>query len=175
MLQVYNNYDVKYSVAEEVNLDAAKFILDMIYVETLRESEGGTYGASVSSSIQKYPVDQAFIQVYFDTNPSSCAKLRELALAGLKKIAVEGPTEEQMTRVRENFKKNIPESRIQNNHWMDEISFYYNYDGMDYDAEYEAAVNALTAEGIRDAVASVLASGNQIEVVMSPDKAAEKE
>ena len=175
VLQVYNNYGVKYSVAEEVNLDAAKFILDMIYTETLRESEGGTYGASVSTSIQKYPVDQALIQVYFDTNPSSSDKLRKLALDGLKKLAQEGPTEEQMTRVTENFKKNIPESRIQNNHWMDEISCYYSYNGMDYDAEYEAAVKALSAEGIRNAVASVLASGNEIEVVMGPDKAAERE
>ncbi|MBQ3942030.1 MAG: insulinase family protein [Bacteroidales bacterium] len=175
VLQVYNNYGVKYSVAEEVNLDAAKFILDMIYTETLRESEGGTYGASVSTSIQKYPVDQALIQVYFDTNPSSSDKLRKLALDGLKKLAQEGPTEEQMTRVTENFKKNIPESRIQNSHWMDEISCYYNYNGMDYDAEYEAAVKALSAEGIRNAVASVLASGNEIEVVMGPDKTAERE
>ncbi len=175
VLQVYNNYGVKYSVAEEVNLDAAKFILDMIYTETLRESEGGTYGASVSTSIQKYPVDQALIQVYFDTNPSSSDKLRKLALDGLKKLAQEGPTEEQMTRVTENFKKNIPESRIQNNHWMEEISCYYNYNGMDYDAEYEAAVKALSAEGIRNAVASVLASGNEIEVVMGPDKTAERE
>ena len=175
VLQVYNNYGVKYSVAEEVNLDAAKFILDMVYTETLRESEGGTYGASVSTSIQKYPVDQALIQVYFDTNPSSSDKLRKLALDGLKKLAQEGPTEEQMTRVTENFKKNIPESRIQNSHWMDEISCYYNYNGMDYDAEYEAAVKALSAEGIRNAVASVLASGNEIEVVMGPDKTAERE
>ncbi|MBQ2544572.1 MAG: insulinase family protein [Bacteroidales bacterium] len=175
VLQVYNNYGVKYSVAEEVNLDAAKFILDMIYTETLRESEGGTYGASVSTSIQKYPVDQALIQVYFDTNPSSSDKLRKLALDGLKKLAQEGPTEEQMTRVTENFKKNIPESRIQNSHWMEEISCYYNYNGMDYDAEYEAAVKALSAEGIRNAVASVLASGNEIEVVMGPDKTAERE
>ena len=175
VLQVYNNYGVKYSVAEEVNLDAAKFILDMVYTETLRESEGGTYGASVSTSIQKYPVDQALIQVYFDTNPSSSDKLRKLALDGLKKLAQEGPTEEQMTRVTENFKKNIPESRIQNSYWMDEISCYYNYNGMDYDAEYEAAVKALSAEGIRNAVASVLASGNEIEVVMGPDKTAERE
>ena len=80
-----------------------------------------------------------------------------------------------MTRVTENFKKNIPESRIQNSHWMEEISCYYNYNGMDYDAEYEAAVKALSAEGIRNAVASVLASGNEIEVVMGPDKTAERE
>ena len=115
------------------------------------------------------------VQVYFDTNPSSADKLRELATAGLKKLATEGPTAEQMTRVTENFKKNIPEKRIQNNYWMDVINHWYRFGNADYDAEYEAAVNALSADGIRNAVARIMDSGNFIEVVMSPDKAAERE
>jgi zinc protease len=175
VLQVYNNYNTKYSVAEEVNLDAVKYILDMIYTDTLRESEGGTYGASTGAGIDKFPVDRSMIQVYFDTNPSSADKLREVAKAELRKFAENGPTEEQMTRVRENFKKNVPEKRIQNNYWMTVINCIYTYGIADFDAEYEAAVNALTPESIRAAAASVLASGNLLEVVMSPDKAAERE
>lgn len=175
VFQFYTSYDVKYSVAQKVNLTAAGYILDMIYTETLRESEGGTYGAQAMVSANKYPVDRALVQVYFDTNPSSSAKLRELATAGLNKLASEGPTAEQMTRVSENFKKNIPESRIQNSYWMDVINHWYRFGGEDYDAAYEAAVNALTPEGIRDAVAKIMASGNFGEVVMSPDKAGERE
>ena len=175
VFQFYSTYDVKYSVAEKVNLTAAEYILDMIFTETLREEEGGTYGAQTMTSSNKYPVDRAVIQVYFDTNPSSADKLRELATAGLNKLATEGPTAEQMTRVKENFKKNVPEKRIQNNYWMDVINHWYRFGNTDYDAEYESAVNALSAEGIRDAVAKILKSGNFGEVVMSPDKAAERE
>lgn len=175
VFQFYTSYDVKYSVAEKVNLMAANNIIDMIYTETLREEEGGTYGAQSMTSTNKYPVDRAMIQVYFDTNPSSADKLRELALAGLKKLATEGPTSEQLTRVKENFKKNVPERRIQNNYWMDVINHWYRFGNEDYDAAYEAAVESLSAEGIRDAVAKILASGNFGEVVMSPDKAAERE
>lgn len=175
VMQVYNNYNTKYSVTEEVNLDAVQYILDMIYTDTLRESEGGTYGASTGVQIDKFPVDRSMIQVYFDTNPSSSDKLREIAKTELRKFAENGPTEEQMTRVRENFKKNVPEKRIQNNYWMTVINCIYTYGIADYDAEYEAAVNALTPESIRAAAASVLSSGNLLEVVMSPDKAAERE
>ena len=175
VFQYYVSYDVKYSVAEKVNLMAANNIIDMIYTETLREEEGGTYGAQSITSNNKYPVDRALIQVYFDTNPSSANKLRELAVAGLKKLATEGPTAEQLTRVKENFKKNVPEKRIQNSYWMDVVNHWYRFGNADYDAEYEAAVNALSAEGIRDAVAKILASGNFGEIVMSPDKAAERE
>lgn len=175
VFQYYVTYDVNYSVTEKVNLLAANNIIDMIYTETLREEEGGTYGAQSMTSCNKYPVDRTMIQVYFDTNPSSADKLRSLALAGLKKLATEGPTAEQMTRVTENLKKNIPEDRIQNWYWMDVINYWYRFGNVDYDSEYESAVNALTPEGIRDAVARILASGNTGEVVMSPDKAAERE
>ena len=175
VFQYYVTYNTNYSVAGKVNLLAANNIIDMIYTDTLREEEGGTYGAQSMTSYNKYPVDRSSIQVYFDTNPSSADKLRELAAAGLKKLAAEGPTQEQLTRVKENFKKNVPEKRIQNNYWMDVINHWYRFGKADYDAEYEAAVNALSAEGIRDAVAEVLASGNYGEVVMSPDKAAERE
>ncbi|MBO4670479.1 MAG: insulinase family protein [Bacteroidales bacterium] len=175
VLQVYNSYGIKYSVAEEVNLDAVKYILDMVYTDTLRESEGGTYGASTGSSVDKFPVDRAALQVYFDTNPSSADKLRAIARDEFRKFAEQGPTEEQMTRVRENFKKNIPEKRINNGYWMNQMSMFYAYGVEDFDAEYEAAVNALTPESIRAAAASILASGNLLEVVMSPDKTAERE
>ena len=175
VFQFYNTLDVPYTVAEKVNLEAAGYIINMVYTDTLREDEGGTYGASAGMAITKYPVDRAYIQVYFDTNPSSADKLRELAVSGLKKLAEEGPTEEQMTRVKENFNKNIPESRIRNNYWLEEINYWYNYDGMDYDAEYEAAVANLSAEGIKNAVGKILASGNFAEVVMRPASAAERE
>lgn len=175
VFQFYSTYDINYTVAEKVSLLAANNIIDMIYTETLREEEGGTYGAQTMTVYNKYPVDRALIEVYFDTNPSSADKLRELATAGLKKLATEGPTAEQMTRVKENLKKNIPESRIQNGYWMDVINHWYRFGNTDYNLEYEAAVNALSAEGVRDVVAKILASGNFGEVVMSPDKTAERE
>ena len=175
VFQYYVTYNTKYSVAEKVNLTAANNIIDMIYTDTLREEEGGTYGAQSMTSTNKYPVDREVIQVYFDTNPSSAAKLRELATAGLKKLATDGPTEEQMTRVKENFKKNVPEKRIQNSYWMDVINHWYRFGNEDYDAAYEAAVDNLSAEGVRKAVANIIASGNYGEIVMSPDKTAERE
>lgn len=167
VLQLYTSY-IPYSVKEEVMLDAAKYILDMIYTTTLREEEGGTYGAGVYTGIQKYPEERAMIQIYFDTNPESAEKLSSLAKDGISKLMTEGPTEEQLTRTVENFKKNIPEKRISNDWWMNALKFYYNYDGLDYDKEYEAAVNEINAENIKTALSNVLSQGNFIEVMMSP-------
>lgn len=166
--------ELPYTVQRDVELKAAKYILDMIYTETLREQEGGTYGASVGASCAEFPKGRAMIQVYFDTNPSSVDKLMDLAVQGVEKLANEGPTAEQMTRTIENFKKNIPEKRIQNSYWLSCLTEYYQ-EGRDYDAQYEAAVGALTAEGIQKAVKEILEQGNLIRIKMSPANAAEAE
>ena len=168
VLQVYTAY-IPYSVKEEVMLDAAKYVLDMIYTDTLREEEGGTYGAGVSAGMQKYPEERALIQVYFDTNPESADKLRELAVSGLQGLMENGPTQEQLNRTTENFKKNIPENRITNSWWLNALQMHYHYDGLDYDKEYEAAVNEISADNIKSALKAVLDQGNFIEVMMSPE------
>lgn len=173
VIQFYSA-DMPYSVKTSVMLKAANYILDMIYVDTLREDEGGTYGASSDMSITASPQQQARIQVAFETNPTQCEKLISLAKEGLRKLAYEGPTEEQMTRTLENFRKGIPEKRINNSYWLGNL-LTNEYRGIDYDAEYEAAVNEISAEGIKEVLQKVLESGNFIEVVMSPDKTAERE
>ena len=165
--QIYSA-DVSYSVQKAVNLKAADFILDMIYTETLRESEGGTYGASTQVAASYQPYERATIQVFFDTNLDQQEHLRELAVEGLKKLAEEGPDDEQLLRAQENAKKNLPESRITNSWWMNAEKFNQNRGG-DYDKEYEAAINNITKEGIQDALKEILKGNNFLEVVMMPE------
>lgn len=165
----FYNADVKYSIQKEVDLKAADFVLDMIYVATLREEEGGTYGASAAMQISYEPDEDAIIQVVFDTNEEQQAKLRELAVSGLKGLAENGPSEEQLTRAIENAKKNLPEQRINNNYWQKALKYNAKRGG-DYDAEYEAAINNISAQGIKDAVSEILKQGNFSEVVMTPAK-----
>ena len=167
VFQVYTSY-IPYSVHREVMMDAAQYIMDMIYVATLREEEGGTYGASISFVLQQKPKDRALIQVYFDTNPESADKLRKAAVEGLSALMNDGPTEEQLSMTIENFKKNIPESRIRNSYWLSNIMNYYEY-GTDFDKEYEEAVADINSENIRNAVKDIVSQGNFIEIMMSPE------
>ena len=106
VFQLYSAY-LPYSIHRQVMMDAAQYIMDMIYVETLREEEGGTYGASISFDIQSKPEERATVQVYFDTNPESADKLRKTAVDGLTKLMEEGPTDEQLSMTIENFKKKV--------------------------------------------------------------------
>ena len=169
---VYQIYtaDIKYSEEFEAALDAVSYILDMRYTTSLREEEGGTYGAQTSTDAYRKPVDKAEIEVVFDCRPSSTDKLRELAIKGITDLAEEGPTEKEVTAAILNLKKNIPENRLSNSYWSSNIMNFLEY-GEDSDAAREAAINALDAAKIQQAVKDILASGNFIEVVQKPSNA----
>ena len=173
VLNVYSA-PVKYSVEKEAALDAAKYILDIRYVNSLREDEGGTYGASVMTDATDKPKDRAMIQVYFDSKPALTDKLRTLTDEGIRALAKDGPTDEEISSAILNLQKKIPESRISNNYWRTMLRTWVE-DGILYDSEYEQAVNSLTAQKVKDLVAEILASGNLVEMVMVPANAAEAE
>ncbi|MCF0176146.1 MAG: insulinase family protein [Bacteroidales bacterium] len=168
VVQIYTGY-MPFTVQNKVMLDAVQYMLNMIYVDTLREEEGGTYGAHVSATYSHIPVGRALIQVSFDTNPQQAPRLCELARKGINDLAANGPTEEQLTRTIENFKKKIPEQRITNGYWMTMLTQKYMYD-IDYDAQYERAVREITSENVKSLLAEILGQGNFIEVEMSPEE-----
>ena len=58
VLQVYTAY-MPIDTKTEVALDAAKYVLDMIYTKTIREDEGGTYGVGVAMAGMREPVERA--------------------------------------------------------------------------------------------------------------------
>lgn len=166
VLQLYTAYvpvDTKKSVA----LEAANYIMDMIYTKTIREDEGGTYGVGTSMVAQRTPEERLITQVYFNTNPEAVEKLSALAVKGLKEVAENGPSQEHFNMAVENFKKNIPESRINNSYWYNCIQTW-NQHGIDRDAEYEAALNSLTPEDVKAAVQEVLSQGNVINITSFP-------
>ena len=173
VLQVFSS-DMEYSYAKDAAMDAINYILDMRYTESLREEEGGTYGASTATNFSRRPKEQALIQVYFDCKPALCDKLRELAVKGIQDLAQKGPTDDELSMAKLNLQKNLPESRQQNRWWLNGIELYLTY-GEDRDALYEAAINALDKEIIKETLSELISGGNFIDLVMKPGASTEAE
>ena len=173
VLQVYSA-DLDYSYDKEAAMEAISYIMDMRYTESLREEEGGTYGASASGNLTRRPRQTAVYEVYFDCKPALCDRLRELSIEGFRKLAEEGPTDEELAAAKLNLQKNLPENRHRNNWWLNSIELYLTY-GVDRDAAYEAAVGNLSAASIKALAKEMLSQDNFIEVVMKPAATAEAE
>ena len=168
VLQVYTA-DAPYSVKSEALLDIAKLYLDMVYVETLREGEGGTYGASVANVCGREPKEVAILQVVFETNPESAEKLSKLAIEGVQKLITEGIPADKFDMIIKNIQKNIPQDRISNGYWGSVLQKYVEF-GENYDSEYEEAVNTATPEAVVEAVKSLVDAGNFIQLTTFPEK-----
>ncbi len=166
--QLYTAY-LPVDIKTTVTLDAANYILDMIYTKTIREDQGGTYGVGSALQGRRRPSARIDVHVLFSTNPEVAEKLSHIAIDELKKYAENGPTEEQFNKALENMKKNLPEQRINNGYWMKALQHFAEY-GEDYDALYEAAINSLTAKDIQTILQAILAEGNFIEVTLAPQE-----
>jgi zinc protease len=171
--QIYNA-PVAYSYEKAAALEAVSYILDMRYTNSLREEEGGTYGASTNGNLNRRPKQSAMFLVGWDCKPALCDKLRSLALEGFKDLAQNGPTDDELNSAKLNLQKNLPESRQRNSWWRNSIELYLTY-GQDRNALYEAAINSLSKDAIQGVMKEILSQGNLIEVVMKPANTAEAE
>ena len=166
VLQFYSAY-MPVETKTNVTLSVAKYILDMIYTKEIREKEGGTYGVGIAMSGNREPQKRAIIQVQFDTNPEQAEKLCDIAKEQLFAFAENGPSAEELSMAVENLKKNIPESRISNNYWMGVLSSWNKY-GIDYNKEYEDAVNSVSSEDVKAVLKQILEQNNFIEFKSMP-------
>lgn len=168
VLLVYSG-DVEYNHENVIAMQAFRYTLDLIYTETIREEEGATYGVGTQGNISAVPQQKGGMIIQFDTDPARVEEMIVLAIQGVEQIAENGPTEEQMVKIRENFLKNISESRISNSYWASNLR---NYDltGVDLDTEREAIINSLTSEKVKNFVADFIGQGNFVKVVMNPEE-----
>ena len=173
VLQAYTA-PMPFSFAKEIALDAASYILDMRYVTSLREDEGGTYGAHTATVLTTAPRQQAVLQIQFNAKPSSADRLRYLAAKGLGDLARSGPTDEEFAMTMKNLEKNLPERRITNRYWRDCLTRYELY-GQNRDKDYEEALKSFTKEDVSKTLSEILATWNFLEVIMRPGSSAERE
>lgn len=156
-----------YSLENIYLMNSLKYIMDLVYTETIREDEGASYGVGTDGNVQNHPKEREVFVLQFDTDPARADKMIQLAVAGLEGIAKNGPTPEQFRKAQENFLKNIPESRINNSYWSNCLYEYYK-DGFDSDTELENVINNLTAEKVQKFASNLLNQNNAVKVVMSP-------
>ena len=166
VLQFYSAY-LPINTKTDLELSIGKYILDMIYTKSIREEQGGTYGVGVVMAGHRSPQSRAIIQIQFDTNPEQAEQLCDIAKEQLYAFAEKGPSAEELSMAIENLKKNIPESRISNNYWLSVLKTWDEH-GIDYDKEYEDAVNNVTSQDICKILKEILNQNNFIEFKSMP-------
>ena len=161
--------DVEYNLKNNVLMSVLNQALDMVYTEEIREKEGGTYGVSTYGMMNSERQD-AVVQIVYQTDPAKYEHLNGIINAQLEKMAQEGPTAEQMQKIKEYMLKKHADNQKENSYWMNNIKEVL-YTGVDMTKDYEALVNGITAQDVAKFAADLLKQGNKLTVVMTvPEK-----
>ena len=145
-------------------------IMNMVYIETIREKEGASYGVSAFGQMDCYPKPEANFQIYFDTDPAKREKMEQIVMAELQKVAQEGPNPEHLAKVKEYMLKQYTENIKENGYWLNQLLEYY-FSNIDMNTNYEKLVNEMTVEDVKNFTKALLDQGNIIEVTMTAKEA----
>ena len=156
----------KYNLKNSITLSYLNQILRELYTEEVREKEGGTYGVNNEISLSKYPKEEMTLTISYQTDPEKKDHLNKIIDAQLEKLATEGPTEEQIQKVKEYILKVYTDNQKENGYWMGNLMEYF-YTGMDRTVGYEDFVKNVKAKDIKKMAAAFLKSGNKATVIMT--------
>lgn len=143
-------------------------ILDQVYVETIREREGGTYGASTSTSLSYEPKDDASLTVSFQTDPEKAKRLNEVVNEELQRIVKEGAEQAKFDKVIANYEKSFNEQQKENGYWLGQLMAFY-YHKRDGVTGYLELLKSIKPAEVGVLLKQLLDQGNTVEVMMLPE------
>lgn len=164
-IMVYSGKE-SYNLRNNVLMDFLTQALDMVFTDEVREKEGGTYGVNSYGSLNKYPHEEAMMQIVYQTDPTKKEKLNTLIDELVKKMAAEGPSSEQMQKVRDYMVKQYNDNQKENSYWISSLDEYY-YTGIDFNADYLSIVNSVTADDVKAFATDLIQQGNKVTVVLT--------
>lgn len=166
VFQLYSGKS-EYNLKNLLTASLLSQILDLVYTETIREAEGGSYGVYAGVSLSDFPKGQTTLQVFFDTDPEKWENMVRIVDEEIQRIATEGPKSEHLTKSRDNMLKRHNERLQENSYWLNVIDSYY-FRGMDAYTNYKETLESITADDIKKFMSDFIGQGNCVEVVMGP-------
>lgn len=163
------NGSMDYTLANLLNLKAIASILDIRYLESIREKEGGSYGVGVSASLTKEPINKATLSVQFDTDPQKQEQLLAIVYQEILEIIGNGPRNEDLQKVKEILLKNYEESLEENQWWLYSALYNNYFNGFNLLSDYQKAVKAINGTTIQTTLTKLVQQGNVMEIVMLPE------
>jgi len=157
---------MEYNNRNELLMDAIGQLLRIVYTEKVREDKGGTYSVQASGNLQHHPNDEALLRIAFQTDPQKYNDLIPIVYKELEKMATEGPSQQDLDKVKAYELKVYNQVLRMNNYW--EYVLYTDlYNGIDVDTDFRYIVENMTCDDIRTTLRNLLNQNNCIEVTMT--------
>ncbi len=156
---------MKETLRNDILIDMLQQAMTMLYTETVREDEGGAYGVPVSANLIDYPEELAMVQIVLPTAPEKRISMTAIVNDGIKKMMAEGPSEENLGKIKEYMLRSHQEDLKNNGYWMTSLVSKTRYN-QEFVEGYEECVQSITIEDIKKVAQDIFGSGNRLVVGM---------
>ncbi|GAB4283505.1 MAG: insulinase family protein [Marinilabiliales bacterium] len=163
--------DFDYNWKNYLLLDAVCKVLSTKLLETIREDKSGVYSIGAYPQFKKYPKSRYSVVIYFGCSPDNVDNLTDGVFEEIKKLKENGPTPEDLNKVKEKLLREY-ETNVRENKWwlnMFKNSLMLSMNMQQYLSEYNDFVNGLTNEKLKDAANKYLDDTNYIRIVLKPE------
>lgn len=163
---VYNSYsgtNLQWNVKNDIMVNLMGDVLDMIFTETLREDEGGTYGASVGAHYNFY-TNVWQLLYYYKTAEDKLDRLEARADKELENLLKNGAKADHFNKVKEAAIKQYEINSKTNSYWTECLIDAER--GANTYAGYIETLQGLTLDEFNNFLKSVYDGKNLIEVIM---------
>lgn len=162
--------ETTFSFEQKRQLEALGELLSIKLVENLREEKSGVYGVSARGTITNHPYENYTMTISFPCGPENVDELIKAARNEVKKIIENGPTQEDVDKVKEAQIKSYEENIKKNRFWLSSIE---NTDFMGLDSyrilKLKGMIGELTVKSIQKTAQKYLQEDNLIIGVLMPE------
>ena len=164
-VSVFVTGNVPFSPKNDLVLDMLTRVLQIAYTDSVREEKGGTYGVSVSFSLEKEDDPNALVRISYKSDPKRYGELNPIIYKQLQNIADNGPVASSMDKVKKYLKKQYGQMAITNDYWS-YVIWHELDDEADFDKDYCKMVDAISGEDVQKMAKLLLQQKQRIEVTM---------
>ena len=143
-------------------------ILQLRYTESLREDEGGTYGASARAGVSREPRPTGSLSVNFECNPDLRHKLVALVYEEIEKIKSGEVREDDFDKIIRSVLKDRVDAKNNMSYDFGVVKTFVDWGyNMDAPENFEDLVNSITKQDVQE-MAKRITSGDSFEFVFVP-------
>lgn len=166
---VYHQDPYNYSPTHNLYLEITASLIRNSLFESLREKEGGTYGARVYATYTNIPESNMALNVYFDSDPDKGKHLIQLVDETIANYQSGGATESEVQKVIESM-LNDREQNLKNNGYILAQLKQQQLSGFDLlsSSNYEDILKAFSLKKYNKFIKKTLNRIYRYEIVMTP-------
>ncbi|HMG90395.1 MAG TPA: insulinase family protein [Chryseolinea sp.] len=170
-IRMFWNGEAPFSDAEQLKVQALTEVVNIKLIESLREELSGIYGGGMYGNLNKNPYNSYAFGVSLPCGPENVDKLIKATLSEIDKIKANGPTADDLNKVKETWRQQYEVNIKDNAFWarqlLQSVETGLNLGEV---LSYEKRIAALTSKDVKDAALKYLDMKNYVQIVLNPEK-----